>query len=184
MTKATATIQGHDFDFGEHPYAEGHTVTANEANALNQVRIENIRNNTASKIKAAAERQGVQPVDVNLDLPISDEADAPSLRQSILDYASGYVFGARAVRTAEPVDPIEREALKIARDTVRRALAANKPPIKVKDLPEGKFDELVEAFAGKPETIKEATRRLKTAESLGADAVDLSGLAPAEEPAA
>lgn len=169
-----ATIQGHEFNFGEPRYAEGHSINANEANALNQVMLENIRNNTASRIKRAAEEQKVKPEEVNLDttmVPGDEEGSTISLRQSIELYAARYEFGIRAVRSAAPVDPVEREALKIAKETVRKALAAQN--IKVKNLPEGKYEELVETYAQRDEIVKEAKRRLKTAESLGTEAMDL-----------
>lgn len=176
------TIQGHDFDFGAPRYAAGHACTENEANALNQVRLENIRNNTASKIKAAAEKASVAPADVNLD---ADLGDGTTLRSLISAYADNYEFGLRSVRTSEPVDPVEKEAIKLAKDTVRKALATKK--VKVKDLPEGKFDEMVEAYAAREDVIKEAKRRVKLAESAGAETLDLSAFGvdePVEEAAA
>jgi hypothetical protein len=167
------TIQGHEFEFGAAKYAEGHVVTANEANALNQVRLENIRNNTAAKIKKAADEAGVEPSAVNLDAQFGDEAGA-TLRSVIQAYADNYEFGARAVARAEPIDPIEREAMKIAKETVRKALSA--AGHKIKDLDPEKVQGLYDAYAAKEETLKEAKRRVKLAESIGAEAVDLSAL--------
>lgn len=165
----TITIQGHEFDFGQPRYAEGHSVNANEAHALNQVLLENVRNNTASRIKAAAEKAAVAPADVNIDSP--NEAGL-TLRQSILDYAASYAFGLRSVRTAEPVDPVEKEAIKIAKDAIRKALASKK--IKVANLPEGKFDEMVETYAAREDTVSEAKRRVKANEKAGAGELDLA----------
>lgn len=171
----TITIQGHEFDFGPAAFAEGHVCTANEANALSQVRLENIRNNTASRIKKAAEEQKIEVGAVNLDTTMVTVGDQTvSLRQSITDYADNYVFGARAVRTAEPIDPIDREADKIARDAIRSALAAKK--VKVKDLPEGKFDEAVEAYAARDDVRAEAKRRVNQRAKIGAEGLDLADL--------
>src|SRR5690606_19604397 len=95
-----------------------------------------------------------------------------TLRQFIDNYASNYEFGARPVRSSTPLDPVEREAIRYAKEQVRAALAKKK--IKVKDLPEGKYDELVEAFAAREDTIKEAKRRVKAAENAGD--LELDGL--------
>ena len=54
MTTKEITIAGQTFAVLQ-PYAEGHTITEAEAKALNQVRAENVRNNMAGKVKAAAE---------------------------------------------------------------------------------------------------------------------------------
>jgi len=169
------TIQGHEFDFGAARYAEGHQVNANEANALNQVRLENIRNNTASKIKAAATVQGVEPNAVNLDTTmVTVGEDSVSLRAAIQAYADSYKFSARAVSRAEPIDPVDREAERIAKEAIRSALAAKK--VKVKDLPEGKFDEAVEAYAAREEVRKEAKRRVTQRANIGAGELDLGAL--------
>lgn len=176
------TIQGHEFDFGAARYAEGHVCSANEANALNQVRLENIRNNTASKIKKAAEDGKVKPEEVNLDsTQVTVGEETMSLREAIQRYADGYEFGARAVRSAEPIDPVDREAERIAKEAIRAALKAKK--VKVADLPEGKFDEAVEAYAAREDVRAEAKRRVKQREKIGEGELDLGELgieAPAE----
>src|SRR6516162_3885340 len=48
------TIQGLQFDI-KTPYKEGHMITAGEASQLNQVRMENIRNNFASVVRNAVQ---------------------------------------------------------------------------------------------------------------------------------
>ena len=87
------------------PYAEGHTLTANEAAALNQVLAENIRNNTATKIKEASAKGTSED-------QMQAEVDA---------YVAGYEFGVRTGggRTS---DPVEREAMELARQAVRNQL--------------------------------------------------------------
>lgn len=180
---SVTTIQGHEFDLGAAKFAEGHTCSANEANALNQVRLENIRNNTAARIKKAAADQKIEPSAVNLDTTMVTEGEESiSLRESIQRYADNYEFGARAVARAEPIDPVDREAERIAKEAIRAALSAKK--VKVKDLPEGKFEEAVEAYAARPEVRKEAERRVKQRANIGAGELDLGELGLAGEPTA
>lgn len=82
-------------------YSEGHVLSANEASALNQVYHENIRNNTAKRVKEAE----------------SDEA-----AQSIVnEYVAGYEFGVRTGGGGSR-DPVQTELMAIAREAVRKAL--------------------------------------------------------------
>src|SRR5690606_10051928 len=82
----TITIQGHEVSIPVR-YAEGHSLNANEANALNQLMLENIRNNVAGKIKKAADEAKVKPEEVNLDsATIGEGEDQTTLRQFIDNY--------------------------------------------------------------------------------------------------
>lgn len=92
----TITIAGRSFTV-EPKYSEGHTLTANEASALNQLRNENLRNNFATKAKDGASQEDFDK------------------------YASSYEFGVRTGggRTS---DPVEAAAMEIARETIRDAL--------------------------------------------------------------
>ena len=89
------TIAGLHFKVSS-PYSAGHVCTEGEARALNQTRVENIRNNLAAKAKDG----------------VLTQADVEA-------YAASYVFGERTggLRTQ---DPIEAEALEIARRLVRK----------------------------------------------------------------
>lgn len=106
------TIAGHTFK-APLRYAEGHELTANEAGALNQTYHENLRNNFAGKVKAAAEQAGGT---------LSPDVLA-SLQSEFDTYAESYQFGIRtgggAVR-----DPVMAEALRIAKDKIKAALKA------------------------------------------------------------
>lgn len=70
------------------PFAEGHVCTANEANALNQLLSENVRNNFAPKV----EKSEVAPTQKDLD-----------------NYVAGYQFGIRSVNSADPVEKVMRQ---------------------------------------------------------------------------
>lgn len=89
--RATVTIDGLEFTIPQ-PFEDGHTCTANEASALNQLLVENTRNNFAQKIKRAKEK--------GEELPEQSDLDA---------YVSGYEFGVRSVQTSDPVQVEARE---------------------------------------------------------------------------
>lgn len=116
------TINGIQFEITE-PYAEGHTISQIEARVLNQTRAENIGNNTRAKIKEMQEGN--------------------SSDQEILEYVSGvdagYVFTAAGVSASRKLDPVEREANKIARELLKAHLATTGRKLTV--APEGLTDE-------------------------------------------
>lgn len=143
------TINGLEFEISE-PYTEGHTISAIEARVLNQTRAENIGNNTRAKIKEM------------------QEAGNPD--QEIFDYVSGvdnsYVFTAGGVSRARKLDPVEREAVKIARDLLKAHLANDGRKLTV--APEGMTDEEwddkvtaeVERIAALDEVVKAAKKNV------------------------
>ena len=89
------TILGLRFNV-RSPYSAGHFCTKEEATALNQKRLESIRNRLAVKAKDGALTQ----------------ADVDS-------YAASYVFGERTARRRAN-DPVGAEALELARRLVRK----------------------------------------------------------------
>jgi hypothetical protein len=86
------TILGLRFDV-RAPYSAGHVCTKGEARALNQKRLESIRNHLAVMAKNGALTQ--------------TDVDA---------YAASYVFGERTTKR----QPVEAEALALARRLVRK----------------------------------------------------------------
>ena len=98
------------------PYSEGHTLNSAEASVLNQTFAENVRNNTAKQVKEKLEA--------------GDQAGAAAI---VAKYASEYVFNERTAATAvaRTVDPVEKEALAIAKAKVHAAI--EKKGGKVKD---------------------------------------------------
>ena len=96
-------IQEYTFSIPK-PFAEGHVCTGAEADVLNQTLAENIRNNTAGRVKKA----------------VAEGSFDHALMQAEIDaYVKEYEFGVR--RGRGPVDPIEREALAIAKEEVKLA---------------------------------------------------------------
>jgi hypothetical protein len=120
------TIQGHTF-VAPVRYAEGHTLTANEAGALNQTYHENLRNNFASSVrKALEEHYGTKGEDGKVSIPDDAELNDEQLAavQAEFDaYAQAYEFGARRAGGArQSTDPVEREAINLAKTAIREAL--------------------------------------------------------------
>ena len=164
-------IQGHAFDIPS-PFAEGHQLTPHEAAAMNQLFAENVRNNGASKIKAAlAKHVKAGHSAESFKLP-------EDVRGAVQTLADTYTFGERKARgTSEPVDPLEREAHRIADEAIRTAL--KKKAVKVKDLPKGKFDEMVKTHAKNEKVLAEVKRRLKAKEAVGLEDLGLGEAAGA-----
>ena len=86
------TILGLRYNF-QSPYSVGHVCTKGEARALNQKRLESVRNHLAIMAKNGALTQA--------------DVDA---------YAASYVFGERTTRRR----PVEAEAIELARRLVRK----------------------------------------------------------------
>jgi hypothetical protein len=92
---ATITILGRRFNV-QSPYSVGHVCTKGEARALNQKRRESIRN----KLAVAGKNRALTQADVD-------------------DCAASFVFGERTTRRRTN-DPVEAEALELARRLVRK----------------------------------------------------------------
>ena len=161
VARTEITIQGATF-LAPQPFSEGYQLKENEAAALNQVLSENLRNNFAKKVSAALEEvEGAV-----------DGLDMDSLQKEFDEYIAGYEFGIRRAGSRVPVDPVEREAAKLAKKRIREALRVK--GIAVKDLPEGKFDELVAQLMERDE-IKEAAKAMVEA-TKQATQIDLSDI--------
>src|SRR5690606_9743805 len=98
-------IGDHVFPISQ-PYEEGHTLTAIEAKVLNQVRAENIGNNVRKKVQEL--------------LAEGKTAEAEAL---VAEKDREYQFTeAAAGGSSRTMDPVEKEARKIARDAIKAAL--------------------------------------------------------------
>lgn len=167
------TVEGVKLTVGQ-PYVAGHALNANEAGVLNQTYLENVRNNTAGKIKAHKAAWEKEPTNAGKTYPGFPAAETAEIQK----YADDYEFGARVSRSSEPTDPIEREAYRLAKDAVDEALAGKN--VKKKDLPEGKYEQMVRTYAANDGVVKEAKRRVDARAKLGND---ILGLDTATEPA-
>ena len=105
---ATRTFAVADMEFScPEPFEEGHTCSDNESSALNQLLIENVRNNMRSKIEKAM-KEG-KPVE--------------EIQAQITGYVEGYEFGKRSTGGSKK-DPVDIKAFQIARDLIKKSLKA------------------------------------------------------------
>lgn len=147
MSMKKITIAGAEFEISA-PYVEGAVITAAEAKVLNQTRAENIGNNFRKSVKDALEAEG---------------ADLTNVTALIAAYDAEYAFTlSNATRT--PVDPVDAEAQRLAREYVKAKLAAAGHK-SLKDYlaiegNEAKYDAAVEKVAGMDEIVKQAKKRV------------------------
>jgi hypothetical protein len=140
------TISGKTFQVAPR-YAEGHVLTANEASTLNQTFFENIRNNFAQKAKDG----GTQA-----------ELDA---------YVEGYNFGVRTGGGGGSRDPIQVEAMNLARDAVKKAIVASGK--KIADFTAKAISEAAaKLIEKKPEYMEKAKARVAEMQAIAGNEVD------------
>lgn len=131
------------------PFVEGHVLRSNEASVLNQTYAENIRNNFASAVRAAQEEAKKN----------GQTFDPSSLQAKLDEYINSYDFGIRKGGGAHVVlDPVEREARKLAQDRVKAAL--KKKGINLKDVAKEKLEELVTGVLEKYPVLREQAQRV------------------------
>lgn len=116
------TVAGHVLNIVQ-PYTEGHTVTAGEAQALNQILAENVRNNLAKKIKEMDE---------------ADAYDEDAAQLLVDEYVDEYEMGVRGGGGGgRTVDPVRKEAMAITvplvKDAVKKKHGSLKG-VKIKDI--------------------------------------------------
>lgn len=144
------------------PYQEGHVISAIEAKVLNQTRAENVGNNFRKRVKAAID-----------GTPLKEGEAVPTLAEiaaALAAYDVEYTFAMPSIGR-EPIDPLDRECLKIAKQVVKDAIAAQGK--KLKDYTEEQLEAAYDKAAQKDDIVKEAKRRLnaqkKNAENALAD---------------
>lgn len=138
------------------PYGEGHVLNAAEANVLNQTRAENIGNNVRAKIKELQAE----------DKTFSDEAKQKA-QKLISEVDADYTFSMPGSGGGRRVaDPVEREAISIARDLIGRKLKEQGKTLKGvmesnKDALEAKIAEVAASDAVMAEARKRINARAK-----------------------
>lgn len=173
------TIAGQTFTVLQ-PYDAGHVLTEAEAKALNQVRAENIRNNMASKVKAAAEGKEKE-----------GDPSAETIVEAVAAYDAAYEFTLASVGGGKrPTDPVELECLSIARsmfaEHVRAKLKTTVKAVKEK-IGEDAYNSKIAELAEREEVVKEAKRRVKARQAAAEsalDGLDLGDIGNAEAEAA
>lgn len=146
--RSDLTIAGSIFSIPA-PFTEGYVLNPNEANALNQLLRENVRNNLAPK--------------------------AEGLTQQVVDdYVSTYEFNVRRGGGGASLNPVEKKARTIARERIQAALRERNMKIDLKT-EEGKawMEEKITEVAARPEIIKLAERQIRDQEKLALDGLGL-----------
>jgi len=167
-------IQGMIFPFSPR-YAEGHVLSNEEAKVMNQTLGENLRNNFASRIRAAVtEIEKATPAGEAARSFTAEELE--KFQTDFTAYQSTYIF--KAPRQGPgPLDPIEREMQKIAKNIILSALETNRT--KVSTLPEGQMAAWIKTLcAEKPEIREEAMRRVEVTKSASSDLLATLGGLP------
>ncbi len=151
-------VQGKNFDI-PRPFNEGYVCTGPDAGVLNQTLAENTRNNWADRVKKEVE---------------AETFDQGKMQAEIDEYLEGYEFGVR--RGRGPSDPVEREALNIAKEIVKKAI--REKGFKLGDIETEDINRLAEqVIADSPDVTKEAKRRVEQRSKLTAGELDLSSVA-------
>lgn len=162
-TTKEITIAGHTFAVLQ-PYAAGHVITEAEAKALNQVRAENIRNNMASKVKAAFDGTAKE-----------GEPTQDTIAQFIADYDAAYEFTLASVGGGKRAsDPVEVEALRIARGIFADWAASKKLTVKAikEKIGEEAYNAKIAEIAERESVVKEAKHRVKQRQAAAAAAME------------
>lgn len=142
------TIADMEFEIPQ-PYVPGHALTEGEAKAMNQLLAENIRNNTAAKVKAAKEGAPKKEGDPTLE----------TIAAYVSEYAAGYEFTIATPGTARVTDPLELKCMQLARETLKSALKAK--GISYTAVPAEKRDELLALIAATESVVKAARKMLE-----------------------
>lgn len=171
MSHKTITIQGLEFTIAA-PYAVGHVITEAEAKALNQVRAENVRNNTATAVSKLKDEKGVK--DAGGKVTLSAEVLA-EITKVVTDYDAAYVFTLASVGGGKrTTDPVEAEAKKLAKAAIAAQLAAKGKTLKQVD-PEA-LAAAIAKVADSEQIQKEARRIVKARAESAKGALEDLGL--------
>lgn len=162
-------VQGLIFSYSPK-YFEGHVLSKEEAAVLNQTFGENLRNNFAPRIREALEKIAEEAKATGGEARALTEEEKSAFAADFAAYSQSYTFKSPRVGSG-PVDPVEREAHKIAVAIVKAKLAEKN--IKLGSLPEGKMEEYVKGLLAKrPEIRDEAQRRVDALQNASGDILD------------
>jgi hypothetical protein len=126
------TIAGEAFTVNP-PYAAGHTLTENEAVALNRYWTESVTNGIRQSVKDAKE---------------ANAFDHAAYQAKLDEHAASYQFGQRA-RTGTAEDPVQIEAVNRAKQIIKDNLKAAGRKMKSAKTPNGVTHDQIEAAAQK-----------------------------------
>jgi hypothetical protein len=167
------TVQGLTFIIAQ-PFVENQPLKANEADSMNQLLIENCRNNFASTVDEMVKERNVT------DASMLSEDDKAKLQQDFTQYVAEYEFGVR--RGGQRIaDPVVREAREIGKSKIRPALI--KAGVKAADITAEVMNAQLDKYWPQHGEKWMAQARqiiaLRTAAAEESLEVDASGIAPA-----
>ena len=142
-------IKGHTFKLSE-PHQEGDRLSAGEAQALNALRAENIRNNMAKKL-------------AKLQSPLTP-AGLEVFTSEVVAYDQAYIFQARP-GSPKAAGSFDAEVQKLAREVAEAKVRADQ-------LPPGAQGWLEHELATSPEIHNEARRRLALRDEVARKALE------------
>jgi hypothetical protein len=142
------------------PYTEGHVLTGPEATTLNQTWIENIRNNLSNEINELIEAAGG-----------IEKFDSKAGQKLVDEYAKDYEFYERKGGGFRSSDPVEAEAMNIARGKVRDAIR-NKG-LKLSEVPTAKVTELARKLLDKNPALRERAKKIVEARQESAEDINI-----------
>lgn len=164
MELSPVTIAGKQFPL-RNPYQAGHTLTEGEASALNQLRHENVRNNSAKMVKEWT-------------------GDPTELELKVDEYDAGYQFNVRAAgEPREASDPVTTEARALAKAAIKAALEKAGKKADAKAISEAANALLAHPDKG-PQFRRVAEERVNERRALAQKAMELVDLSTVEAPAA
>ena len=140
MATKTKTIAGVPFEISQ-PYEAGHALTEAEAKVLNQTRSENIGNNCRKKV-----------------VELIEADDAKGAQAHVAQYDKEYEFTLAVVGASRKLDPVEKEARAIARESIKAKLAAEGR--KLKDIDKERLAEVIAEVSERDAVVKEAKKRV------------------------
>ena len=138
------------------PFGEGHVCTAGEAHVLNQTLKENARNNLRERVKKDAN---------------GDKGVAQGLAD---EYITNYKFGERSGGGFRSADPIQTEAMEIARKAVRNALVRKGIP--KSGIKAAEVTELARTVLAGPKGAEINKRAKANVKRLEEEATELAGM--------
>lgn len=154
MPTIQTRIKGYTFSLS-HPFEPGHQLTAGEAQALNDLRTENIQNNFRGFVNEQISRLAPGQL-----LP---QSTLDALQLQLTTYDQTYRFNEKSTRSR--TGDIEREALAVARE---RTLSSPD----TSSLSKEALDDLVKVWAELPAIKEEARLRVSANRSALAGGMD------------
>lgn len=154
MSKILAlSILGHTFHLLQ-PYEPGHPLTSGEAQALNQLRNENIRNNMRKLVKEAMAETPNSPL---------TQEKVVELQLRIDNYSNTYQFTSSAEGPIPTLGALEREVRLLAEEKAEEAIRATGVDfdtwLQGKDH-QGLFEQKIKELTQLPELVQEARNRI------------------------